>query len=284
MPPSVTVAAFAFGMALLLAAIIGKEIKIVAIELSALKGPTRVAIGVLGVALVAVGLLDLRPAPPPAAPTATATSAPALTATPTAAPTPAPAPAASTGRTLFLSDFEQDRGDWLVGSEINDRGAVTRLVAGGQYQWSVAATAQGGYQMAPAKGAPALADFELQVEAREVSGDAFYGVIFRNTGAAYYVFLVHGRDYALYRIDGQGQTVVLSQADSPAIQRDAANVLKVVAAGPGIRLYIDGALVGETNGAQPAAGTLGIYVNVPGGSQASLEFDNFQVLRPEGSG
>lgn len=278
MPPSVTVAAFAFGMALLLAAIIGKEIKIVAIELPALKGATRVVIGALGVALLGVGLLDLRPAPapasPPTTPTIAATSAPAPVATPPTPPTSALA--APAGRVVFFSDFDQDRGDWATGSEINERGAVTRLVSTGKYQWSAAATNHGGYQMALARAAPALADFELQAEARQLSGDAFYGLIFRNTGRdGYYLFLVRGRDFALYRIDGQGQTVLLSQADSPAIKRDAVNVLKVVAAGQTILLYIDNTLVGETGGARPAAGTTGLYVNVPGSSQAAFEFDNF---------
>ena len=254
MPPSVTVAAFAFGMALLLAAIIGREIKIVAIELPALKGPTRVVIGVLGVALVGIGLLDLRPAPPPAAPpstpTAAATSAPASATTPRPPPASAPRATAGAGRTLYLSHFDEDRGDWATGPEVNERGAVTRFISGGTYQWSIAATDQGGYQMVPAKAAPALGDFELQVEARQISGDAFYGLIFRNTGRdGYYLFLLRGRDYVLYRIDGQGQTVALSQADSPVIKRDAANALKVVAAGPTIRLYIGGTLVGETGGA-----------------------------------
>jgi hypothetical protein len=273
MPPSVTVAAFVFGIVLLLAAIIGKEIKIVAVELPALTGKTRGIVGAIGIILMGVGLLDLLPPSPPSVPTA------AQTSTATSALTPAAsASGALAGGALFVSDFDQDRGDWITGPENNARGAVTRLITDGKYLWEIQATDQGGYQMAVPKSAPALANFELQADVRQLSGDTFYGLIFRNTGTdGYYLFLLHGRDYALYRIDQRGQTTPLSQVNHPAIKPNSANVLKVVADGPTLRLYINGTLAGEVANADPAGGTVGLYVNAPGNSRATYEFDNFRL-------
>lgn len=268
MPPTVTVAAFVFGIVLLLAAIIGQEIKIVAVELPALTGRKRGIVGAIGIVLVGVGLLDLLPSPPPGPPPA------AQTATVTSALIPA----TSANGALFVSDFDQDRGDWITGSENNARGAVTRLIADGKYVWEIKATDQGGYQMALPQSAPALANFELQVEARQLNGDMFYGLIFRNSGTdGYYLFLLHTRDYALYRIDQGGQTTPLFQADHPAIKPNSANVLKVVADGPTIRLYINGTLAGEVANAHLASGSVGLYVNAPGNSRATYEFDNFRL-------
>jgi len=268
MPPTVSVAAFVFGIVLILAAIIGKEIKIVAVELPALTGKTRGIVGAIGIILMGVGLLDLLPSPPPGLPLA------AQTATVTSA---VPPPTGTAGA-LFVSDFDQDKGDWITGPESNARGAVTRLIADGKYLWEIQATDQGGYQMAVPKSAPALANFELQADVRQLSGDTFYGLIFRNTGTdGYTLFLLHGRDYALYRIDQAGQTTPLSQVNHPAIKPNSTNVLKVVADGPTIRLYINGALAGEVTDAPLAGGTVGLYVNAPANSRATYEFDNFRL-------
>ena len=277
MPPTVTVAAFVFGIVLLLAAIIGKEIRIVAVELPALTGKTRGIVGAIGIILVGVGLLDLLPSPP-SPPTAAQTVTVASGLTPTTSASMVLASGALASGALFVSDFDQDKGDWSTGPESNARGAVTRLISDGKYLWEIQATDQGGYQMALPKSAPVLANFELQVDARQLSGDAFYGLIFRNTGTdGYTLFLLHGRDYALYRIDQSGQTTPLSQANHPAIKPNSANVLKVVAEGPTIRLYINGTLAGEVANADPASGTVGLYVNAPGNARATYEFDNFRL-------
>ena len=58
MPPTVSVAAFVFGIVLLLAALIGKELKLVTVELPALGPGRRVVIGSLGLALMLFGLMD----------------------------------------------------------------------------------------------------------------------------------------------------------------------------------------------------------------------------------
>jgi hypothetical protein len=58
MPPTVSVAAFVFGIVLLLAALIGKELKIVTVELPALGPGRRVLLGLLGMGLTVFGLLE----------------------------------------------------------------------------------------------------------------------------------------------------------------------------------------------------------------------------------
>lgn len=58
MPPTVSVAAFVFGIVLLLAALVGKELKIVTVELPALGPWRRAMLGSLGLALTIFGLMD----------------------------------------------------------------------------------------------------------------------------------------------------------------------------------------------------------------------------------
>lgn len=84
MPPTVSVAAFVFGLVLLLAALIGKEVKIVTVELPALGVGRRIVLGCMGLALVVFGLLDgqLPPRTAPAAAPAVVTATPAAAAQP----------------------------------------------------------------------------------------------------------------------------------------------------------------------------------------------------------
>lgn len=58
MPDSITVAAFVFGLVLIMAALVGKELKIAAVELPPLNRNQRLIVGVLGVVLVIFGLTE----------------------------------------------------------------------------------------------------------------------------------------------------------------------------------------------------------------------------------
>ena len=111
MPPSVSVAAFVFGMVLILAAIVGKDLKIAAIEMPALSRGTRLLAGITGLVLLYVGLFDpikaVAPTPstvettPTAAVSPTSTNEPptptALSPTATDSPTEIPKPTAVSG-------------------------------------------------------------------------------------------------------------------------------------------------------------------------------------------
>jgi hypothetical protein len=58
MPNSITVAAFVAGLVLVIAAFIGKELKIAAVEMPALSRGQRLVVGILGVFLVVFGMTD----------------------------------------------------------------------------------------------------------------------------------------------------------------------------------------------------------------------------------
>lgn len=58
MPDSITVAAFVVGLVLVIAAFIGKELKVAAVEIPALSRGQRVVLGALGAVLVVFGLTD----------------------------------------------------------------------------------------------------------------------------------------------------------------------------------------------------------------------------------
>lgn len=97
MPDSITVAAFVAGLVLVIAAFIGKELKIAAVEMPALGRGQRLVVGILGVFLVVFGMTDGQwfervagPAPDPTA-APMATSAPATTAALMATSAPASA-------------------------------------------------------------------------------------------------------------------------------------------------------------------------------------------------
>lgn len=93
MPDSVPVIAFIIGSVLVIAALIGKDVKIAAVELPALDRPRRMAAAVLGAVLMAYGVLDRIALPPP--PTPPVPSATALNAAP---------PGSSTSGASCLSD------------------------------------------------------------------------------------------------------------------------------------------------------------------------------------
>jgi len=88
MPNSITVAAFVVGLVLVIAAFIGKELKVAAVEIPALNRGQRVILGLMGALLVVFGLTDGQwfgwvPSPAPvAATTVMATSAAATSSTP----------------------------------------------------------------------------------------------------------------------------------------------------------------------------------------------------------
>ena len=58
MPESISVAAFVVGLVLIVAALVGRQVKIAAVELPDLNRPQRSIVGALGAALVVFGLFD----------------------------------------------------------------------------------------------------------------------------------------------------------------------------------------------------------------------------------
>lgn len=90
MPQSVTGAAFVLGVILIIAALVGKEVKIAAVELPALERQPRFIVGMLGALLIYVGLFDpvstnlARPEPTAVAADSTLAQPAALPVTPSA--------------------------------------------------------------------------------------------------------------------------------------------------------------------------------------------------------
>jgi hypothetical protein len=81
MPDTIALAAFVIGLVLVIAALLGTNVKIVQVELPQLSGPKRAVTGVLGAALVAFGLADGKlPALPVADPATTTSVQPASSA------------------------------------------------------------------------------------------------------------------------------------------------------------------------------------------------------------
>lgn len=112
MPNSITVAAFVAGLVLVIAAFIGKELKIAAVEMPALGRGQRVVVGILGVFLVVFGMTDgqwferVANLAPSTAEAPMAGLAPATTEAPLATSAPA---VAGTTSSCFAEVPESDR-------------------------------------------------------------------------------------------------------------------------------------------------------------------------------
>jgi hypothetical protein len=283
MPPTITVAAFVFGIVLLLAAIIGKELKIVAVEVPALTGISRAVVGVLGAILVGIALvMELSLAPEPAAAPAPPSTATAVAHTPASTEDRRPEQTTQPAGSLFSIGFDDNAGGWDMGTIQNERGTISYTIADGTYRWDVQASASGGYQIAIPKNAPAASDFVLQVEITRLRGDCYYGVIFRNHTSGYYLFLLREHSFGIYQTvySPRQTTPLLSKQDSSSLISNTGNTLKVVARGPRIEAYINGVLVGEVTNADVKAGTAGLYANILSNEHSILVFDDFALSRP----
>ncbi len=87
MPTSISVAAFVIGIVFVAAALVGQNIEIAAVKIPALRGSSRVLIGLVGLALIYIGLFN--PLNPPAmSVTPTAPSIPLTSIPATTMPTP----------------------------------------------------------------------------------------------------------------------------------------------------------------------------------------------------
>jgi hypothetical protein len=88
MPNSITVAAFVVGLVLVIAAFIGKELKVAAVEMPALNRGQRVILGLMGILLVVFGLTDGQWFGRVAGPAPAASTAPMATSAQTTSSTP----------------------------------------------------------------------------------------------------------------------------------------------------------------------------------------------------
>jgi hypothetical protein len=135
-------------------------------------------------------------------------------------------------------------------------------------------------------------DFGAEVEAQPTTSDTTeYGIIFRVSGSSdsrsYYIFGVtsKGKYYLQKKLDGQWvDTDPVSATSSPTIkQGQAKNVLRVLARGDQILLYINGNLVNTVTDDSISSGSVGIFAGTADNEAASAAFTHVLVVDAEGA-
>ncbi len=194
-------------------------------------------------------------------PTATPTSTPQYTATPTPIPL---------GQNLiYLSAL--NAADWLAGEQNEDN--LLTYSANGEYHF-----------VWPQKGSAArdfytanhYRDFAVEVSGKQVEGDEnySYGLIFRFANPEnYYTAEVSGKYYLIGRMLNDEWSKLIEWTASEALNDDAPNVIRLVAAGDTLTLYGNNVLLTVIEDDSIKSGQAGIYAaGRPGNHVALSEF------------
>ena len=281
------------GAVFFLIGLLGGGLEVSAVKIPTISRYTRITSLVVGAVLLVLALYRIMfpsipdtPQPPPEpapSPTQTATSRPVdATATSTPeSPTIAPPTSTAPSNTIFFDDFETIPGVWKVGESSNETTTEKITISNGKYVWEI--TAIDPYFRTEYPEAPIVSDFELQAEMRLVSGpeNASYGLSFRSTPQGQYAFYITNQGYFMLGY-WSGETGEWSDSiawiTETAIKPNSSNILKVVAKGSSIQLFINSKQVGSITDSNASNGKTGISLALyQAGDQAVLEVDNYSL-------
>jgi hypothetical protein len=281
------------GAVFFLIGLLGGGLEVSAVKIPTISRYTRITSLVVGAVLLVLALYRIMfpsipatpqtPPEPAPSPTQTATSGPVdptATSTPES-PTIAPPTSTAPSNTIFFDDFETIPGVWNVGDASNESITEKITITNGKYMWEITA-AQPAFRSEYPE-APIVSDFELQADMRLVSGleNASYGLAFRATLKGEYAFHITNQGYFMlgYRNGETGEwTDSISWSAESAIKPNSSNLLKVVAKGSSIQLFINGKQVGSITDSNASNGKTGISLALyQAADQAALEMDNYSL-------
>jgi serine/threonine protein kinase len=133
-------------------------------------------------------------------------------------------------------------------------------------------------------------DFGVEIEAQPTTSDyTEYGIVFRVSGSSdarsYYIFGVttKGKYYLQKKMDGEwADTDPVSATSSKAIKPGKVkNVLRVLARGQEIKLYINGSLVNIVTDDSVSSGGVGVFAGTGDNDSAEAAFSRVTVLDAE---
>jgi len=135
---------------------------------------------------------------------------------------------------------------------------------------------------------PTFSDFALEVEAQLVDGSlaSTYGVLFRmQSPEEFYRFAITGDGmFLIERQDPQGTWFRFADdwRDTVAINQGlgSTNILKVVADGPKIAVYVNDTLLEEVIDDSYSAGNIALDAGTFDGAGTQVSFDNLSVYPP----
>jgi TolB protein len=190
-------------------------------------------------------------------------------------PPPAPAELAL----AYEDDFSDSFGGWDDAFD-----TYTRKVYGNnRYQIEVNASNLVAWGLANRD----VADFEVQVEARQESGDAknSYGLLFRfQDRDNFYRFDISGDGHYLLSkfVEGQWFTLVDWTPSENINQGTADNILKVSAFGPNITIWANGQALASVTDDSLTRGNFGFFAGTFAEPTTWVSFDNLKMWLPPG--
>jgi len=185
-------------------------------------------------------------------------------------------------KTLFHDEFVQGfSGDWKL--EKDDLGSTTIVPE----QLLIELNAPNLIQYATLS-EPTFSDFSLEVEAGLNNGSlaSTYGVFFRMQGPQeFYRFAISGDGmYILERHDLNGQTVRFTDDWRSAVAinkgHGTTNMLKIIAEGPRIAVYVNDTLLEQVTDDSYRAGKIALSAGTFDGAGTQVSFDNLSVYPP----
>jgi serine/threonine protein kinase len=133
-------------------------------------------------------------------------------------------------------------------------------------------------------------DFGVEIEAQpETSAYTEYGIVFRVSGSSdarsYYIFGVttNGKYYLQKKLDGKwaDPDPVSATSSQTIMPGQVKNVLRVLARGQEIQLYINGSLVNTVTDDSISSGSVGIFAGTGDNDSAAAAFSRVTVLDAE---
>lgn len=179
-------------------------------------------------------------------------------------------------------DFSTNNNDWYEGEIDETLITLSAFIQEGRFTWQAQAKDSVVYRFWPAM--DPLGDIYLSVEAQNLSENPYmlYGVVFRQTDDAYYIFNISDDGFVeVYLSSGGEWQEFLTRDGVSAIQPGEPNLLEVIIRDEMAYFAVNGIFVGQTQVFAPPEGIIGLDIELSeAGETGSVAFDNLLVRAP----
>lgn len=186
-------------------------------------------------------------------------------------------------RIKLSENFNSNRYGWTVGSKSGTLAKRMLSIVYGKYRYEVTAFGSFIWRTRPS-GLSNLTDFYLEVEGCQVEGPKTgqFGVAFRETGDAFYLFRIDEQGYYYFGIvDKEEYKDLISWRAHSAIHPGENSHITISAQGSHFFFLINDEFVAEFDNDQLKSGKTSLVVGLDNaGDKAVFEFDNFEVRVP----
>lgn len=204
---------------------------------------------------------------------------PKLEQAPAPQPAPSPPPAPSPQNLIYEDDFSSTKSGWAETSGV----ASETYYAEGEYHLLVKTFDWSDWEWNTRAGR--FTDFVLEIDARLVNGqkNVHYGLVFRlEDNNDFYRFLVGGDGFYRVGTKTAGMWTTLAKGTRSAVIKGGSdtNRLKVVCAGPQIKVYVNGHHLTTVTDDSYTEGYVGMIVYGPE-PDSHIAFDNLRIYAIE---